>query len=217
MTRRWDIKREKGGRWWQFWQHGRDRAARRTPSEFREMVFQGVVLGGWVRLDFLCQRHLLSSMWPTRFEPSTHTHARAREYTYTANVCLDAILRTRLYSIIKDRYWIKRDSATDFAPPPLPLTNQIRLSQCFSLTFASRSNLGRTPPPFGLITPDKRVRLNFAPGENRCTPPCWRGGVNLWECNRRGVIRFVIKGGTKTLGWEKVIIPVRGAMEMGVE
>lgn len=116
MTRRWDIKREKGGRWWQFWQHGRDRAARRTPSEFREMVFQGVVLGGWVRLDFLCQRHLLSSsMWPTRFEPSTHTHT---PHTYTVNVCLDAILRTRLYSIIKDRYWIKRDSATDFAPPP---------------------------------------------------------------------------------------------------
>ncbi|CAL1675155.1 unnamed protein product [Lasius platythorax] len=36
MTRRWDIKREKGGRWWQFWQHGRDRAARRTPRELLE-------------------------------------------------------------------------------------------------------------------------------------------------------------------------------------
>lgn len=100
MTRRRDIKREKGGRWWQFWQHGRDRAARRTPSEFREMVLRGC------GRDWISYASVTFSPRPVWLTPLNHPIRRL----------LRRDSRTRLYSIIKDRYWIKRDSATDFAP-----------------------------------------------------------------------------------------------------
>lgn len=133
MTRRWDIKREKGGSWWQFWQHGRDRAARRTPSEFREMVFQEGVHGGVRGTGF--------PMPPVTYHPrSLPNHPR--------NVCLDAILGPGFIRLLRTAIGL---SAIPRLISRSVLVPVIRLPRCFSLTQRSLHPSGRVECPGWLV------------------------------------------------------------------
>lgn len=107
---------------------------------------------GW--LNFLCHRHLLSHRPPTFVKPPTSAPSSLLGWVTHPGVCLDAISRSWLYSIIKDRYWIKRDSIPGavlrlISAPAVTTTHLTRLT--FPRSFSDfLSPFVRTAPLIGL-------------------------------------------------------------------
>jgi len=92
---------------------------------------------GW--LNFLVAAAATFSRIDHPLSSATHPHPLPGGMIPHPGVCLDAISRTWLYSIIKDRYWIKRDSIPRAVPRLIPATRRHPLGSPNLLSLFFRS------------------------------------------------------------------------------